>query len=331
MIRGPAAAVLALLAFVAGHATAAEAGAADVPVLDGERLSVSGISSGGYMAGQLHLAHSGAIRRVGIVAAGPYDCARGSMARALSLCANGDGLSAEPSLSRAAEHADAGRIDPLERLGAARVWLFHGELDNVVAAPVVAAARDFYRNWLPESSLRFVDDVRTVHGMPTLASGAPCGQMAEPWLNACGYDAAGAMFAHLLDGEPARGRGDGRLLRLGQSAHAGAGFDESAFLYVPKACTADADCGLHVALHGCRQGAEFVGAAFAADAGYNEWADAYRVAVLYPQIAASAVAPMNPLGCWDWWGYTGEDYATRDGAQVRALKQMIDELTAPPR
>ncbi len=331
MSRGPAAAVLALFAVVTSGAAAAEAGAPEVPVLDRGRLSVSGVSSGGYMAGQLHLAHSGTIRRVGIVAAGPYDCARGSMARALSLCANGDGLTAAASLSRAAEHAAAGRIDPPARLGEARVWLFHGELDNVVAAPVVAAARDFYRNWLPAAALRLVDDVRAVHGMPTLSSGAPCEQMAEPWLNACGYDAAGAMFAHLFEGDAARGRGDGRLLRLDQSAHAGAGFDETAFLYVPKACTADADCGLHVALHGCRQGAGFVGTAFATEAGYNEWADAYRVAVLYPQIAASRIAPMNPLGCWDWWGYTGEHYATRDGAQVRALKQMIDELTATPR
>ena len=35
---------------------------------------------------------------------------------------------------------------------------------------------------------------------------------------------------------------------------------------------------------------------------------------------------MNPNGCWDWWGYTGENYATRDGAQIRVIKATLDAL-----
>lgn len=69
--------------------------------------------------------------------------------------------------------------------------------------------------------------------------------------------------------------------------------------------------------------------AVARGAGFNEWAEANRLVVLYPQAKASRMAPLNPLGCWDWWGYTDEDYATRDGAQIKAVQAMVDRLTTP--
>jgi hypothetical protein len=39
---------------------------------------------------------------------------------------------------------------------------------------------------------------------------------------------------------------------------------------------------------------------------------------------------MNPNGCWDWWGYSGEDYATKKGAQMQAVKQLIEAVAARP-
>jgi len=36
----------------------------------------------------------------------------------------------------------------------------------------------------------------------------------------------------------------------------------------------------------------------------------------------------NPRACWDWWGYTGAQYHTKSGAQVRAVKAMLDRLSA---
>jgi hypothetical protein len=47
---------------------------------------------------------------------------------------------------------------------------------------------------------------------------------------------------------------------------------------------------------------------------------------LYPQVGSSKIAPMNPLGCWDWWGYTDENYATRGGRQIKVVKAMLDSL-----
>ncbi|MBK7955630.1 MAG: hypothetical protein IPK02_17670 [Candidatus Accumulibacter sp.] len=107
-----------------------------------------------------------------------------------------------------------------------------------------------------------------------------------------------------------------------------------AYIFVPKACKEGRQCKLHVAFHGCLQGGAtdqrvgHTGNLFAKFAGYNEWAQANNVIVLYPQIQARATVPLNPQGCWDWWGqdYTHEGYHTISGKQVKAVAQMINML-----
>ena len=67
----------------------------------------------------------------------------------------------------------------------------------------------------------------------------------------------------------------------------------------------------------------------------SEWADANRVVVLYPQAAAAVappLTPLNPQGCWDWWGYNdfGWDmvghYATAGGDQIASVWSMAERL-----
>jgi poly(3-hydroxybutyrate) depolymerase len=87
--------------------------------------------------------------------------------------------------------------------------------------------------------------------------------------------------------------------------------------------------------HGCRQNAEQVGERFVREAGYNRWADSNRLIVLYPQTIAR-YGPgysdrrwsyaYNPRGCWDWWGYTNAQYATKAGLQIRAVFAMLERL-----
>ena len=80
-----AAAISALaLSTLATAAPALEDLAAGVQV-DPAQISVSGISSGGFMAHQFHVAHSQHIMGSGIVAGGPYYCARGNILDALTL------------------------------------------------------------------------------------------------------------------------------------------------------------------------------------------------------------------------------------------------------
>jgi poly(3-hydroxybutyrate) depolymerase len=86
---------------------------------------------------------------------------------------------------------------------------------------------------------------------------------------------------------------------------------------------------VHVALHGCRMSVEQIGERFVREAGYNRWADTNRLIVLYPQAIARYWGVYNPRGCWDWWGYTGSRYATKEGAQIRAVMGMVERLGAP--
>ena len=70
-------------------AIAAPAGAAEeLPRLGASRdaVTVSGLSSGAYMAVQFQIAYSHLVRGAGVIAGGPYDCARGSISRALKNC-----------------------------------------------------------------------------------------------------------------------------------------------------------------------------------------------------------------------------------------------------
>jgi hypothetical protein len=47
--------------------------------------------------------------------------------------------------------------------------------------------------------------------------------------------------------------------------------------------------------------------------------------VLFPQIEP-AMQPLNPNGCWDWWGYEDSRYALREGPQMLAVRAMIADL-----
>lgn len=112
---------------------------------------------------------------------------------------------------------------------------------------------------------------------------------------------------------------------------------EKGYIYIPEACkNGNASCGLHVAFHGCLQGDNTGGKAgggysgnlYSKYAGYNEWAKNNNIVVVYPQVQAWNSGPMNPQGCWDWWGqyYTHDGYHTKAGTQIKAVAQMIDVL-----
>ena len=307
-------------------------------------VTVSGVSSGGYMAQQFHVAHAATVDGAAIVAAGPYRCAGGgypaNLARALQVCMSGGPgwlfrgpPEAAARVAATREAAAAGTIDDPVHLAGDRVFLFSGARDTTVPTPVVAALRDYYRAFIDdEAAVRFVVHPRAGHAVPTLDYGnAACDVTGSPYLNDCDYDLAGTLLEHLLGPlrPPRPPRADGlHPFDQGPFAEPDAGLHARGHLYVPAPCAAGAACRLHVAFHGCRQHEEAVGDAFYAHAGYNRWAESNQLVVLYPQVRPDGTLWPNPEGCWDWWGYSGEGYATRDGAQVAAVRSMLDALRA---
>lgn len=305
-----------------------------LPALDAEKaVTVSGVSSGAYMAVQFHVAHSATVKGAGAIAGGPYYCAQGSVWTAYFNCMR-PGMFVPlptPAFLRAETEAlaKAGRIDATANLAGSRAWLFTGTNDKTVVRDVVEGLYAYYSAYKVDTVI--VRDKPAGHAMVTLDAGnRDCAATAAPYINDCDYDAAKELLGQLLGAlKPRAAKASGRLTRFDQKPFGARAIsmDEEGYVYIPDACASER-CRVHVAFHGCQQGLAFVGDEFAREAGYNRWADSNRLIVLYPQ-AIARWWPYNPRGCWDWWGYTGSQYATKEGAQVRAVQAMLERLSAP--
>lgn len=302
---------------------------------DSAAFTVSGISAGGYMAVQMHVALSSRVNGAGVLAAGPYYCAQGSISTAMNNCMTPGAWSPLPSTGVLKANVERlaidKRIDPPGYLAKSRAWLFSGTQDHTVRPEVVNALSRFYGAFNVKTVM--VDDKPAGHAMVTHNAGNACGATEPPFINDCDYDAAGELLRFLLGPlSPPGVKPGGRLIRFDQrpfaagNAYAISMADEG-YAYVPAACENER-CRVHVVFHGCRQGAAIVGERFVREAGYNRWADGNRLIVLYPQVVARYFWIYNPRACWDWWGYTGVGYATREGAQIKAVAAMVDRLSA---
>lgn len=362
--------------------------------VDAEAISVSGVSSGGYMAGQYHLAHSTKLIGAGLIAAGPYACARTTSfwcdfapgwpgfwmphdsCQAVHMCTATArkefglmGLYLGPpgsadAVDVAVDEAAAGTIDPLSGLKGDRVWLFSGTADSLVRQEIADDLRDFYRTLFaredvhnPSANLVYEDERAVEHGMviDDPARADRCLVYGPPFINDCSFDAAGALLTFIHELPAPHGSAPARPTHGAWDRDSLLTFDQRPFfdtdddslslndeghVYVPERCRDGTACPLHVAFHGCRQYEDAVREAceetdecpvllFHADAGYNAWAEAHGLVVLYPQTTGwgdSTAVDKNPRGCWDWWGYSGNDYYRQTGKQMTAVDRMVDCL-----
>lgn len=304
-------------------------------------ITVSGVSSGAYMAGQVHVAFSDRISGAGLVAGGPYGCATGSIAFALQRCMETSLGEPDPAalVARAKAQAAAGRIAPLGNLADDRIYVFSGTKDRTVLPVVVGKAAAFYElAGVPAERILLRTDLAAGHAFVTEDQGSPCAATQPPYVNDCDHDQAGAILGQLLGPLNPPVAPTGRVIAFDQAEFlpdpTRHGLSAEGFAYVPTACEAGG-CKVHVAFHGCRQTAEMIGDDFIAMSGYDRWAEANRLIVLFPQTHDPAGDPLsrNPRACWDWWGYDDPAHATRTGRQVAAVARMLDRLegrTQPP-
>lgn len=358
---------LCMLAIVLCGLAVPASAAPPLPALGADaKVTVSGLSSGGFMAAQFAVAFSKDVSGVGVVAGGPYDCAGGSVIEATTRCScvaapfcstPTSSVLAFQSEERASGHAAVSLVDPLANLKTQRVWLFWGGQDKTVPPANVRAVRMFYVDQIkaPAQHVKTRHLAGAAHGLPVLNTpgAVACGTPAYPFLIDCALDAAGELLAWLYPGSTASAPvTNGRLLEFDQQRYQ-AGLDytglaATGYVYVPDACTAaGAPCRVHVVFHGCSQARDAsdgaggtVGATFAERAGYNRWAAGSRIVVLYPQVKpVDTGSPIggfqdNPSGCWDFWGYTRlfpstGVYATNAAPQMLAVRAMIAALQRP--
>lgn len=325
-----------LTSLVAAQAIAAEPSLAAYGA-DPQQTSVSGLSSGAFMAVQLQVAYSGSIIGAGVVAGGPYYCAANKLFYA-GICMGQVPFmppNANLMVNAAKDFAKKNLIDPLGNLSQRRVYVFSGTDDNIVRQPAVNATVSFFQQvGVKPDRLQYVNKMPAGHAVITPSYGNDCAANANPYISHCtidnnGYDQAEAILEHIYGPlQPRVATPAGQIVSFNQRSYASAatGMADTGYLYVPPGCSATgANCKVHVAIHGCKQSAESVGDQFYTDTGYNNWADNNKLLVLYPQVNKSNT-PFNPEGCWDWWGYTGSNYAYKSGSQMKAIKAMLTQL-----
>ncbi|GHB55504.1 hypothetical protein GCM10010347_26830 [Streptomyces cirratus] len=303
----------------------------------------AGVSSGGYMATQLHVAYSGTFSGSAVFASGPYGCAQGDLNRALGACMDTAQDLRPDALERTARDWSAeGLTDPVSQLAGDPVYVFSGSGDATVKQPVADALADFYGRF--GARVRYDRSTAAGHAWISPLGPNSCTVTQSPWVNNCGFDAEHDLLGHLLGSVAAPGGTPrGSLVRFDQNPYAPGGsarrvsMDEKGFLYVPESCAGGAKCRLVVALHGCKQGYSYqgFGSRFMDTAYLDEYADTNDLLVLYPQAVATTTLD-NPNGCWNWWGYLGDAaYARHGGDQIETIMAMVRTLgggtpTGPP-
>lgn len=318
--------------------------------LDTRQISVSGLSSGGFMAVQFSVAYSSIVKGAGVIAGGPYNCARGDVGIATSRCSctglsfffwsscrvTPGGTGVDQLAAMTEQYAREGAIEPTTHLSRQKIWMFSGSVDSVVPTPVMDDLYVYYRHYVGDANIKYRKDMRAEHAMPTDSFGNECGKLGKPYISNCRFDAAGDLLQWIYGELKPKKAGDpgGKFLTFDQSEFMREGrtkdhgMADSGVVYVPAACDQGGSrrCRLHIVFHGCQQSNTMLGDQFIRHAGYNEWADTNEIVVLYPQTVPDPIR--NPKGCWNWFGFDPADpaYVKKNGAQMAAVKRMADRL-----
>lgn len=302
--------------------------------------SVSGISSGAYMAGQFQLAHGDRVIGAAIIAGGPWGCAESAFGGLMNInkAVNGCmlnlmsalGVPNVPALAEKARRASAsGTISTLPDITADKIYLFTGTEDRLVKPPIVVSAKSFYEGLgVPSANILLETKLPAGHAFITDNEGASCSITGEPYVNDCDYDQAGILLKHIYGPlKPRAEKLSGQLIAFDQRPYTeklgSHGLSGTGLVYIPKSCEGNKGCRVHIAFHGCGQNRAAVGDVFASGSGFARWADTNDMIVLFPQTAKIL---SNPQACWDWWGYTGDNFLSRDAKQITAVNRMLDAL-----
>lgn len=312
------------------NSTAGTISLPELNVLEGS-VTVSGLSSGGFMAAQMHVAYSSLFSGVGIFAGGPYYCAQDSLTVATEQCMYNlmGGPQVTKLISYTDEQSSKGEIDSTDNMADDKVYVFSGSKDTTVYPAVVKTLEDYYAPYV-KSALTTEYTIPAQHCIPTLDYGEACGVHMSPYIGDCDYSGAGHAFQTFYGSDLVIGTAkESNLFQFDQTEFftgSDTSINDFGFVYIPSACSdGSTACRLHISYHGCAQDYASIGDVWADHAGYNDWAEANNIIVVYPY-AKKDVSLGNSNACWDWWGYTGDDYVLKKGVQMEFSKKVLDRL-----
>ena len=293
---------------------------------------VSGISSGGFMAVQLHFAYSGTFKGAAIYAGGPDYCAQDSIATAEDDCGGaglyGSELSASESYINSNQNTSG--MDPVSNISGQNVYLWSGTADTVVNPKTMNDLQTEYQHY--GATVKYDNTFDAEHGWESPYGTVACATESSPYIIKCDqgstvYDSEDTWLSLFLGTLNAKNTGtlNGSLLNFNQDPFGGGSndLDTNGWVFVPQSCASGTQCSLVVALGGCAMYQAAIGTDFVMDSGLNQWADTNNIIVLYPY---QTTGGSNSNGCWDWWGYNNSSYALKSGPQMVAIYDMVKQL-----
>lgn len=300
---------------------------------DPNTVAVAGISSGGFMAVQLQVAYSKSIFGTAVFAGGPYYCAQNNSNTAQGYCESGNGIPLQTLIDYTNNQSSSGTIDPTSNIANKPIYMFSGINDTTVHQPVMNTLEQYYENYTSSSNITYNHTSQAAHAWISPDGPNSCNSSFIPYINNCGIDAEQTFLTNFYGSLNAKNTGTltGSYIQFDQNSFTSGGnansysMDGTGWLFVPQNCANGQVCRLVVALHGCLQYQGIIQQQFVQKSGINEWADTNNIIVLYPQATSSSSG--NPLGCWDWWGYTGSDYALKSAPQMKAIMAMVSQIT----
>lgn len=378
-----------------------------ISITNATSLTVSGISSGGFMASQFGTIYSDQVNGVGTVAGGVFYCARnhfqekiekyGSQSyfafgvasksifikvvepleinpvyQAMGICMENPERAHAPdggamNLDFVGEFAQQGLIAATKNIAKQKVFIYQGENDDVLRAPMAKKLEEFYQRMGTPSAFMKTELRPGSHNFPTdREDGIACSEEKVPYIANCKYDLAGDILIHLTGRQLERTKFVDENLHLVAQKETPSSIHSYGYLYANSYCLNNPrKCDLHVAFHGCKMSDDYdenfqkiyeskvklgrvlsvqdyelkarksqMGAKiFAQTSGYGEYAesDKNRLMIYFPQTRITTENyPANPKGCWDWYGWTGSEYATNKGVEAQWLIKQIQIIRQNP-
>ncbi len=279
-----------------------------------------------------------------------------------------DGTNRPMNLNFLNDFSSQGLIANTSNISNQRVLIYQGSNDETVRAGMADKLQEFYtRLGVSNANLKMVLSQGN-HNFPTeRENGIPCDEAKPPYIANCKIDLAGQILAHLLNRNLIQAKFNSRNLHVVAQKDGPSSVATYGYLYANPLCLNNpAACDVHVALHGCKMSDSFdkdfqtayeakvqltrvlgiqsyelnarspkMGAlTFAKEAGYGEYAEASEnhLMIFFPQTQITTDNyPDNPNGCWDWYGWTGKNYATNQGSEPSWLMNQIKLIKKNPK
>ena len=321
--------ILQTAAAVAVCAMAGSAWAAvELPALqlDKTQTTVSGLSSGGYMAVQLHVAFPRCLPRGGRGGGRAVLCAEGSVANATGRCMASPCDAFPPARWWHHQHlGKPGVVDPVSP-AKLQVYLFSGSVDSVVKTGAMDALKTLHNSFVPAANVVYKRTSRPSTPGDRRLRQRLLGQGARPtsttatstWLN-CHAGSTCTGRSTRAARSPAREQlcREFKAKQLHQQPRHGQQWLGLHAAGLPGGAT----CRLHVALHGCKQNVSDVRQQFVRNTGFNRWAGNQQHRGAVPADQHRRHQQLLGLG-----GVTTVPTTPKTGPQMAAIKAMVDRL-----